>query len=298
MKRIVLWAVSALILHAVACAQPALAGPPAVSTKLENLGAKLAAGDAPAVAALWSVNGTYTDDSGKLYVGRDAVQKRFASGIASDGNPNIVLKNDSTKVLSPSVVVCEGTVLRKPATGEMVPETRYSIVFTKERGDWFISSATETPIAPSDAPEKLDSVNDLSWMIGDWKSEHNNSVLKLHVDWAGNKNFVRWNFQISTPGKGEVQDSTQIIGFDPKVGSLVSWDFDSTGAFGDGVWAKDGDAWRVEVMKTDSDGGVMTAHQIITPKTKDKFTWQSVDRTSGGAPLPDTDELQIERDVK
>lgn len=267
-----------------------------VSAKLDALAKFVAAGDAGGLAGLWTEDGTYVDDSGTAYQGRDVLQKRFASTFASGEKPTLSLKQTKTQALAPNVIVSEGTVVRQIPAGESITETRFAFVFIKKGSDWLISSATETPViqAADDGGDKPKvSLSDLSWMLGDWESKHDGQSLKLHVDWVGNKNFLRWSYQISKPG--ETQDNVEVIAYDAKSGSLVSFCFDANGAFGQSDWSGDPSKWQLECVKTASDGSTLTARQIITPKSKDDFTWQSVDRTSAGLPLPDTGELQITR---
>jgi ketosteroid isomerase-like protein len=308
MKRFVLCCASfALILSAVSLDQDAFASTAvqsktsaaqaaAIATKLELLGKYFGSADIASVVSMWTPDGTYADDSGKLYSGRDALKKLFESAAANDTKAEITLKPDSTKALAPNVMLSEGTVVRKLKSGETVPDSRYSLIFTKQGNDWLISSATETPIVTEEVEAKPDSVNDLSWMVGDWKANGNGSSLKLHIDWANNKNFLRWNYEIQKPGE-TAQENTELIGFDPKSGKLVSWSFDSAGGIGQSSWTKNEKSWQTDQVKYLSDGSNLSARNIITPKG-DGFTWQSVDRNAGGIPLPDTAELQIERETK
>jgi uncharacterized protein (TIGR02246 family) len=270
----------------------------ALAAKLDSLSKFVAAGDAASLAGLWAQDGSFVDDSGTSYQGRSALQKRFENVFAAGEKPSVSLKQDRAQVLSPTVIVSEGTVLRKQPSGESVADTKYSFVFVKNADGWYISSATETPItAPDNADAPKVSLEDLSWLVGDWKAERDGRSLKLHVDWTGNKNFLRWVYQISKQGE-PTQEDTEFIGFDPKSGELLSWSFDSSGMFGQSAWTKDATQWQLESIKTARDGSTLTARNIIVPKGNNSFTWQSLDRTAGGMPLPDTGELQINREVK
>lgn len=274
----------------------------AIAAKLDLLSEYVVTGNAASLAGLWTEDGSYVDDAGSAYQGRSALQKRFETGFAAGDKPKVALKPDRTQILAPTVAVSEGTILRKESNGEMVAGTRYSFVFTKKAGDWYISSATETPIesvaAAADTTATNAGLDNIAWMLGDWKAERDGTALKLHVDWAANKNFLLWTYQIGKPGAATTQENTEVIGFDPKRGELVSWSFDSTGSFGKSSWSKDASQWQLESVKTAKDGSTLTARTIITPKDNNSFTWQSVDRTAGGLPLPDTGELQITRDSK
>lgn len=251
----------------------------------------IAAGDAAAFAALWAKDGSYTDADGNIYSGQDSLQKRFAD-VFSTVKPQVALKPRSMKLLSPTVAVSEGSVLGKDNAGKEAADTRYNMVLAKPAGKWLIVNASETAIV-SEQAGTTPGLNDLEWMIGDWKAEKDGTTLKLHVDWAGNKNFIRWNYQIGKTGD-KPQESTEVIAFDPRTQQTVSWSFDSNGSFGESVWHKDGQSWQMESLKTAPDGTYLTAVNLIKPNSRG-FTWQSTNRTSGDMPLNDTNELQIER---
>jgi uncharacterized protein (TIGR02246 family) len=266
----------------------------AIRAGLAAIGKNAAAGDAAALASMWVADGTYTDDSGRTFTGTDALKERFAQQTGGNKAAGLTLKEDHIRRLSDTVIIADGMVVRKEKEGRETPDTRFSIVWTKRNGKWMIASATETAIEQAEANDYL---NDLSWLVGDWKAERNGGTLRIHATWAGNKNFIRCNYEITRPGQ-PAQEDTEVIGFDPRTQDLVSWNFDSTGAFGNSTWQKNGKQWRIDSSKITKDGMTLTAHNVISMNGHDSFTWQSQDRTAGGVPLSDTQELQIVRAAK
>ena len=74
---------------------------------------------------------------------------------------------------------------------------------------------------------------------------------------------------------------TQRIGWDPLSKRIRSWVFDSEGGFGDGVWARDGDAWIIKATFVPSHGRAASATNTIVPVGKDSYVWRSTDRVVG-----------------
>ena len=78
-------------------------------------------------------------------------------------------------------------------------------------------------------------------------------------------------------------------------GQFKTWIFDSEGGFGEGYWTRNGDQWVIKAEGVRQDGQPASATNIITRLGKDRASWQSVDRTIGGAAVPGVDEFTIVR---
>src|SRR5262249_49399001 len=128
---------------------------------IDSLEKTLASGTAKQLAALWTEDGTYTDENGAIVKGRQELEERFAAIFSDTGNPAVEFVSDSTRALSDSVVLLEGIVKRKDGA-KRTPETRYSMVLQKQNGEWLISTATETPFLAS---AEEDPLTGLAWMI-------------------------------------------------------------------------------------------------------------------------------------
>jgi hypothetical protein len=87
----------------------------------------------------------------------------------------------------------------------------------------------------------------------------------------------------------------QIIARDPSTGNLRSWLFESEGGFGGATWTLDGKRWLIDAAGVEADGAEMTATNILTPLSKDSFTWQSVDRTVDGEEQPSIPPIKVTR---
>ena len=72
-------------------------------------------------------------------------------------------------------------------------------------------------------------------------------------------------------------------------------ELDDTGAFGEGEWTKDGDAWIIKNSMTLQDGKQTTATLIIKPVDADTISLQVKDRTLDGNALPEGKEVKLKR---
>jgi uncharacterized protein (TIGR02246 family) len=267
----------------------------AIKAVSSSLTRNLAAGDSRAIAALWTEDATYVDSDGVKYKGRKALEERFSSVFNRRGRQVVTFAPETLKNLGPGAFMAEGTVLRKAASGALIPETRYSIVFVKQNGQWLISSATETEIANTEASNPLE---ELSWLIGDWHAEGNGAIVSMKAEWTANKNFITCIYNLKSTGDLSPVESKQVIGFDPNKNLPVSWHFDSTGGFGYGSWIKKNDQWMVENSGTERNGTTTSACTIFTVETPDQFTWQSIDRRVDGETVNDTNVLKVSRVLK
>ena len=68
----------------------------------------------------------------------------------------------------------------------------------------------------------------------------------------------------------------QRIGWDPAGGQIKSWEFDSEGGPGEGLWARLGDQWIVKATGVLQNGRTATATHIITRGDPSTCRWRTV----------------------
>jgi hypothetical protein len=139
-----------------------------------------------------------------------------------------------------------------------------------------------------------DYLKDLEWLIGDWTAGSNDRLLQLHFEWMAQRNFIKNTYTVIKDGKATLTGG-QIIGWNPKLGHIVSWHFDAQGGFGDDVWTKDSSKWVIDATGVFRDGSESTAVNMATPIDANSFTWQSIKRTLDGVSLPDVPPVTIAR---
>lgn len=267
----------------------------AVRAQIDLMLKYLADGNADALAALWTPDGNYINDAGVDFKGRDVLKKKFAEVFETEGKQLVRFDSIGLRALSPGVVIAEGLVRRKTDASDAQPETRFSLIFVKRDGTWWISQATEQPYVMQDTVNPL---KFLSWMVGDWKAEKDGGFVKMKADWVANGNFLNLQYQIKQSASAPEVDSRQVIGWDPRTGQPISWHFDSNGGFGYGDWIKKDNQWLVRATGVERDGSVSTATNVMSAISPNSFNWQSVSRSVNGIAFSDTAPLKIERVVK
>lgn len=248
------------------------------------------AGDAKAIAALWTADGELVVEDGQEYRGRKTIEKEYAAMFAANKGLNSEIAVLSVRFPAKDLAMDSGIVWVRDASGTTVSSARYLAVHVKYDGKWLIASVRESPHVPASNHEHL---KDLAWLVGDWHAKGDGKTIRFHCVWEGNKNFLGRTFVIEE--KGHKRTGRQIIGWDPIAGQVRSWTFDDEGGFGGEMWTRDGDRWVGEATGVMRNGRETRAVNIITRLDDNTFTWQSVRRGVNGSNLPDTARITVER---
>jgi uncharacterized protein (TIGR02246 family) len=249
-------------------------------------------GDAKAVAAFWTPDGDYTDQTGKHLKGRDAIQKAFEGFFAENKDLKLRINSDSMRMVTPDVAIEDGSTEVGGPDGAPPTRARYTIVHVKKDGAWYLSSVRESILVPQTNYEHL---RGLEFLIGDWSDEVEGvEVGRMSFAWSENQGFIVNTY--SATAKGLILSSgTQYIGWDPSAKRIRAWTFDSMGGFGEGNWTQDGDKWVSKTSATLQDGKKMTGTNIVKRVDAGTITLQSTERTLDGKPIPDMKEVRMKR---
>ncbi len=266
----------------------AIAGLVASFTKAFN------AGDAAAAAATFAEDALVVDEQGERTEGRAAIRDQLASSFTGTPGRTIAIMTDSLRFLGSDTALEEGRTTITPAGAGSVPETtRFTVVYVKHDGQW-LQSAVRDETSEGHELTPHDRLKELEWLVGEWINESHDAVVQTTCKWTGDGNFLIREFTMKTRGQ-PVLSGTQRIGWDPTRSQFKTWIFDSEGGFGEGYWTKNGDQWVIKAEGVRQDGQHASATNIITRLGKDRASWQSVDRTIGGAAVPGVDEFTIVR---
>ena len=249
------------------------------------------AGDARAVAALHTPDARVVDVTGEVVEGRDAVEREYA-GLFRD-NPGLTLEVnvDDLRLVGPDTAIEEGTTRVAPKDGGAAVVNHYSAVDVKRDGRWLLASVRESP---GETPSPHDRLRELEWMLGEWVDESPDSVILSTCKWSDDKTALNREFAVRVNGR-VAMTVNQRIGWDPAGGQIKSWEFDSEGGHGEGLWARLGDQWIVKATGVLQDGRTATATHIITRGDPSTCRWRTVDRTVGGDVIPIADEFVMVR---
>jgi uncharacterized protein (TIGR02246 family) len=186
--------------------------------------------DAKALAALWSPEAVYIDpETGEEAVGREEIEKDFASTFADLTDAKLEISVESIKFLSPNVAVENGTARIIRPNGEP-DESAYSALFVKRDGKWLLDRVTEeeTPAPPTPPPSNYEHLKELEWMIGSWIDQDEDATVQTDCEWTKNQNFINRSFAVVVGDEVDIA-GVQIIGCDPAAKQIRSWVFDSDG---------------------------------------------------------------------
>ncbi len=262
---------------------------------LKNAEAFVAAfhkGDAKALAAFWTPDGDYTDQTGLHRKGREAIEKAFRELLAENKGLKLRIDIDGLKFITPDVAVEDGMTSVIPPDGGPPSRARYTIVHVKKEGHWYLSSVRDAPYV---APTNHEHLKVLDWLVGDWASApEQGEVARVGYSWAPSQNFMLASFT-TTFKNIAIGGGTQWIGWDPLAKQIRSWTFETAGGFGEGTFTRDGDKWIIKAAGVLHDGKKLAATNILTRIDADTMTWQTRDRTADGNPLPDVKPITMKR---
>jgi uncharacterized protein (TIGR02246 family) len=249
------------------------------------------AGDAKAVAALYSEDAEFIDEYGNLIEGRPAIEAFYSSVFQERPGAAIEVMISSLRFLGPDAAKEEGQTRLKSSGGQ--PETfrRYTVLFVKQQGRWLYSSVREAHTTALSHHERL---KNLEWMIGDWLDQSPDSTVHVSCRWSPDQNYLLRDFTIYAQGQ-RVMTVAQRIGWDPLTRQVKSWFFDSEGGYGNALWMHNGAQWIIKSTGVTPDGQTATATNILARVGATRATWKSTERTLGGQSVPESAEYVMVR---
>lgn len=300
-----LWVRGACLLAAVAvCACAAVvavddktttaADEKAIEQTIEKLAAALNARDAKAAAALFTPTAEFVDGDGNTFHGREAIEAEFAALFEANPHGQVKFATEAVRHLNPGVYVEEGVVTVASAKNPNMPgkQIGYFMLHTQQKdGTWLLASVRSHG-EDDDTPEEA--LQELAWLIGDWVDESSDSIVKTHVYWSDNKNFILSDFVIQVAGKPVLQ-GTHRIGWDAMTKQFKSWVFDSQGGHAEGYWTQTEEAWVVKLSGVNSDGEAVSLTNSYRPVGPDSYAFTSTDRFSGSELQPDFSVLVVRK---
>ena len=152
-------------------------------------------GDAKAVAAFWTADGDYVDETGRHMKGREEIEKAFAEFFSENKGLKVQIHTESLHFVTPDVAVEDGITSVSEPDGGPPSRARYTVVHVKKDGEWRLSSVRDTPYAP---PSNYEHLKELEWAIGDWADEgENGKVARVSFEWSEGQNYILGTFAAS-----------------------------------------------------------------------------------------------------
>lgn len=244
------------------------------------------AADAKAVAAFWTENGEYQEESGVLLRGRPAIESAFSKHFKEIPKAKVEVIIDSIRFPAPNLAVEEGYLRQAGAGKELPGTTLYRVIHVRDGKEWKIALAKEWGAGH-------DRLHNLHWLLGSWKAavEDQEVVLTLKQD---EKPFLVGTFVKKAKGK-TISSGSLRIAFDGQRGKLRSWHFDDDGGHGEALWVRDGNRWLLDSVGVTGAGDETASVNVLTRLSNREITWRSIDRVVAGTPLPDTTPTKLTR---
>ncbi len=250
-------------------------------------------GDAKAVAALWTENGTLADDRGQWFKGRRAIENEYAAFFKQQPGAKMEVAIQSLDFPAPGVAVEDGLARVAGKDGAQPAASRYTAVHVLQNGKWLMASTRESGI---ELPSNYGRLRQLQCLIGDWETRSEGTVVQTRVRWIAQRSFLERQYTVRQDGV-TTASGLQIIGWDPQSSQVHSWSFDSSGGHGAGAWTPIPQGWRIASTGVLADGTPTSSQDLLTrvPDEENVLGWQSVNRRVGNTQLPDTREVVLER---
>jgi uncharacterized protein (TIGR02246 family) len=235
------------------------------------------AGDAKAVAALFTPDGQIVSKDGDTSEGRTAIEEVFAGLFAENPQKRIEVTIESIRFLGSDLAMEEGSTKETAARGETPEYDRYTVLHVKRDGKWMMAMARDEEGPPPSPREQL---RPLAWLVGEWVDDSGNVVVNSSCRWSEDGNFLLQEFNLQVSGKNAMRVS-QRIGWDPLAKRIRSWVFDSEGGYGESLWTREDDFWIIKATGVRPDGTTASATNVLIPAGKDAYVWRSRDRIVG-----------------
>ncbi len=251
------------------------------------------AGDAKALAEMWTPNGTIADEQGNVFKGRKAIEEQYAALFKGHPGVRMQLAIKSIDFPTSTTAIEDGVTQLMTKDNDPPSAARYTAVHVQEDGKWLMASVREAamPIASNFAQ-----LQELGWLVGEWEAKSDDVTAHSQIRWIANKSFLQRTFSVNRDGM-QVASGMQVIGWDPRSERIISWTFDSSGGHGMGVWNAMPEGWGIDSTGVTADGVPTTAkdHLIRVPGETNVFGWRSVDRKLGDMKVPDVLEVVFDR---
>jgi uncharacterized protein (TIGR02246 family) len=264
----------------------------AIRASADDFTAAFNKGDAKAVAALWTPDGSETDEQGTTFKGRQAIEAEYAKLFKAHRDARIQIEVHSVEFPASNVAVEDG-VATVTVSGAPPSSSRYTVVHVPQDGKWLMSNVHESP---DDAKSGTETLQSLDWLIGKWQAKMGDVVAESDIRWLANKSFIRRDYTVRK-GDATTGSGIQIIGWDPQQGQIRSWSFDSTGGYGTGLWSQTADGWQIDHIGTFPDSTPSSSRDFVirVPGEDNVLGFRSTHRLAGGSVLPDTAEIVFDR---
>jgi len=238
--------------------------------------------DVKAIAELFAPNAKLVTEDDEVVEGRDAIAKSFEDHFAEEPEAKLETQIASIKMIGSDLAIETGTTKSIASPGAAPEYGKYLVLHAKRDGKWLMVLVRDADAPPPNNHERLQA---LSWLVGEWVDESQDSVVSTACRWSPDKNYLLQDINVTRAGKPAMHIS-QRIGWDPLKKCVRAWVFDSEGGFGESVWTRQGDNWLTKATFVRADGVSASSTNYYERSGSDSFVWRSEDRIMGDETLP------------
>ncbi len=244
----------------------------------EQLATAFNAGKADEVAGMFLPKGELIDEEGSVYQGTQEITDLLNAFFQEFPGTKLAIHVESIRQVGP-VAIEEGTRTMSIAKGEVESRFRYISVWAKTDSGWKLASFRD--FADDPVPTANEYLQPLAWLVGDWVNEGADGRVAISYRWSEDKNYLIGQFHLKS-ADGAIRKSEQRIGWDPSLGRIRFWLFDSDGGFAEGDWTIIDTGVVIKSFSVNPDGSTASATMNITTKDQDHFSIEGTDRIVGG----------------
>jgi uncharacterized protein (TIGR02246 family) len=250
------------------------------------------AGDAEKIGSLWSADGSFVNpETGKDVEGKEAITELYRHRFKDVERIKIEIIHHKTSLVTNDEAIEEG-LIKATAPDKSLSEYAFKGYFVKEKGQWLLDGIDEIELQIP--PSNFEHLQDLAWLIGEWKDADENSEIALKADWDKHKNFLTQNFTVKIYGQDQIE-GRMLIAWDEANKNIRAWVFDSDGTFGEGSWRKTDKGWSVSMSYTFSNGSQGSQTNLYEQINADGYIFSAVDREVDDQILPNIAPVKVVR---
>jgi len=250
-------------------------------------------GDAKALAAFFTADADLVDQEGHHIEGRKAIEETYQKFFSQAKGAKLFIRIEKVRVAKPDLAFEDGLTEVVYPQGGPPTAGRYSVVYVKQDGQWYLTSVREAIAVP---PNNVDRLQELGFLIGSWVEDaEKGGSAKAAYSWDGNQNFMLSHFDV-TMKEISVAGGEQWIGWDASINKPRAWAFLFNGGFAEAVWTRDGDnKWKIAITGTQRDGKKVTGTNVFAKIDEDHLSFHLIDLKLDGKSLPDAPVIKMKR---
>lgn len=247
--------------------------------------------DVAALKSMWTPQGEYHNLlTGDKITGHEHIAASLQEFFGQTPGCRLTAQLHAIKMVTESVAKGEGTSALLLPDGT-TQATAFVILYVKQGDNWVIDSLTESELPQLTAAQAL---QDLDWLVGDWQDDTEGITVLTTCKWSRSNAFLIRSFSVQREDE-DLQEGTQIIGWDPLYRQIRSWNFFSDGSFGSGFWSKNGDNWLIKSTQTLTDGRVSEGLHVISQITENSMQVQLTSSSIEGELQPTREPVRVIR---